>query len=540
MDEFTVNDDLTAYSAEEIDTLIAQGNEALDALFALEDPTDEQVADAERISAAVDGLSAEKQRRTEAAAARTQRMTALREARTTATAEETEEASEEEEEEPEPPKAAPKAKASTRKVVAARTERPTVPENMGRVTTITAAADVPGYATGYEMHGLEDVGKALVNRMRGFPAPAGQVGGQMMNYGVASFRRVFADELTVKNEGDAQEVIDFAAKESRLSGGSLTAAGGWCAPSETLYDLCGNESLDGLIDLPQINVTRGGIRFTKGPDFGTLYAGMGFTQTEAQAIAGTAKACYEVVCPAFTEVRLDAIGVCVKAPILTNAAYPELVQRVISGAAVVHANRLSASLIAKMVTASGTVALGADLGAISTSILDVLDVVSQIQRQKYRLGFGATIEVVAPNWLKGAIRADLAARNGVELLGVTDEQINAYFAVRGVRVQFVYGWQELADIPTTPTGTYRIGWPATVQLMVYPAGTFVAGATDVINLSAVYDAAELSVNRYTGLFFEEGSLLANTCYNSNLIQVPVCAGGVTGANTSTACDIAVA
>ena len=119
-----------------------------------------------------------------------------------------------------------------------------------------------------------------------------------------------------------------AAKESRLPGGSLLASGGWCAPSETIYTLCSTESLDGLIDLPEINVQRGGIRFTKGPDFSDIYTDAGFCQTEAQAIAGTTKPCVEIECPAFEEVRLDACGICVKAPILTNAGYPELVQRV--------------------------------------------------------------------------------------------------------------------------------------------------------------------------------------------------------------------
>ena len=145
---------------------------------------------------------------------------------------------------------------------------------------------------------------------------------------------------------DTQSLLKAAADEKRLPGGSLVAskmsqqralvasagdyetarvaAGGWCAPSENLYGLCADETLDGILDLPTIGVDRGGINYTPGPDFQDIYTGAGFVQTEAEAIAGDTKACTEVDCPDFTEVRLDAGGICVKSPLLTRAAYPEL------------------------------------------------------------------------------------------------------------------------------------------------------------------------------------------------------------------------
>ena len=64
----------------------------------------------------------------------------------------------------------------------------------------------------------------------------------------------------------------------------------------------------------------------------SIYAACGFFQTEAEAIAGDCKDCCSVDCPPFDEVRLDAIGLCVKSPLLTEAAYPELVQRFLEGA----------------------------------------------------------------------------------------------------------------------------------------------------------------------------------------------------------------
>jgi hypothetical protein len=73
-------------------------------------------------------------------------------------------------------------------------------------------------------------------------------------------------------------------------------------------------------------------------------------------------------------------------------------------------------------------------------------------------------------------------------------------------------------------------WPATFHALMYPAGSWIKGTADVINLNAVYDAAELSTNTYTALFFEQGILVAKQCYDSIAATIPVCTAGRTGIN----------
>jgi hypothetical protein len=307
------------------------------------------------------------------------------------------------------------------------------------------------------------------------------------------------------------------------------AAGGWCSPSETLYDFCEGETSEGLIDLPEIQVRRGGVRTTPGPDFATLYSSTGFQQTEAQAIAGNTKACYEVACPTFTDTRLDVIGLCIKVPILTNAAYPELTRRVIAGSLIAHQHRLSANLITKMVAKSTAVA-AATVGSVTSDTLNAIGLVAETLRGEYRLALNATLEVVLPHWVREAIRADLGQRTGVnpsEGIALADAEIDRFLAVRKTRAQWVYNWQPLVN--------GEEGYPATFQMMVYPAGTFVKGTADVISLDAVYDAASLSVNTYTGLFMEEGTLLLQNCFKSKIVTVAVCASGKTGVASNAAC-----
>ena len=151
----------------------------------------------------------------------------------------------------------------------------------------------------------------------------------------------------------------------------------------------------------------------------------------------------------------------------------------------------------------------------------------ETQRGLYRLSQSQTLEVLAPHWVKEAIRADLGMRTGVDMLAVTDQQINAYFANRGARVQWLYNWQPLAD--------NAVEYPATVDVVAYPAGTFVKGTSDVVSLDAVYDAASLSVNEFTGLFAEEGLLVMKNCLPSKNIRIPVCSAGRTGAADNVDC-----
>jgi hypothetical protein len=515
---------------------------AFDALIAEENPTAEQITEAESLAEAIDAVQVEQDGRVAAAEENSNRMAALRsrfaedQAEAEDETETTEVDSAEDQPEPAEAEAAVETTAATAtstgstsvvRTLSTRVSRPPAPErNRARPISITAAADVPEFATGSEITDLDTVSRALVNRMRGFGTPSGDGKTEsLQHFGVANFRLDFPSELTIDRHSDDMEVLTLASKESRLPGNSLTAAGGWCAPSETIYDLCTGETAEGILSVPEVNVARGGIKYTSGPDFSTIYSNVGFCQTEAQAIAGTAKTCFEVPCPSFVEVRLDACGLCIKAPILTNAAYPELVQRWLSGSLIAHQHKMNAKVIAAIVAAAGASKTVTAAGTTTMDTAGSLELIADGIRSKYRLSMGASMEVVLPWWAKGAIRLDLSNRMNVAPEAVTDAMITAHFSVRSLQVSFVYDWQ---DSPF-PAGTApAIAYPANVQALIYPAGTFVKGTSDIINLNAVYDAASLATNIYTALFFEQGILVAKLCYEAQLVTVPICNAGRVG------------
>jgi len=537
---FTLPD--TGLDGLDIDALAALESEGLAAFRDLdinEDSDADTIAEGERIVAAVrevrerkDALAAQEAERLERVAAikdfgvppEAETVEAATEEPTTAAAEQVEEAAVEHV----TTDAGVPAKAPAVVRAAAQAPAVVVPAER-KVAVLTAAADVPGFATGRELDDFSLVASAVVNRMRSFPT--GTPASAMFNrYGTAVVTKQGYDGLSQDDFRDDQALLDEAVRQSRLPGGSLIAAGGWCAPSETLYDWCSDEDANDLVSLPEVQVTRGGVRFTKGPDFGSLFSSVGFALTETQAIAGSPdKTCYTVECPTFTEVRCDAFGICIKAPILTNAGYPELVADVIRKALVAHELKINAGLLGKIKTALGAALTPADQKS-TVSSLEALQWVAESIRQKYGFSDRKVIEVVMPKWARLSIREDLARRTGVDYVNVTDAMIAEWFTVRNLAPQFVRGLDDL-DV----SSAFQVKPKASFPALVYPAGSFIKGTGAVITLDSVYDSTDLARNLYTALFAEECVLLANRCYGGALVTIPVCDSGRSGAADLIAC-----
>lgn len=147
-------------------------------------------------------------------------------------------------------------KASPRKVAARSTRPIAAPASDAEPVVITASADVPGYSNGQNI-GRVDVAKAMHARARGL----GNAKGKGARFNVATIETPIPEQFVIREGGDASNVIDEAVR-STLEGrdaAALVAAGGWCAPSENLFDQFSVESRDGLLDLPTVGVSGGGV-----------------------------------------------------------------------------------------------------------------------------------------------------------------------------------------------------------------------------------------------------------------------------------------
>ena len=336
--------------------------------------------------------------------------------------------------------------------------------------------------------------------------------------------RAVDPKLVASDEQSLVAAVEHAVDESRLEGGSLVAAAGWCAPSETTYEFLPTLQASNLLSLPEVAISRGGLRFPVEPDFSALYEAGRYQMTEAEAISGTTKECVEIPCPDMEELRLDVMWTCVTGNLLHNKGWPELTSTFIAEAMKAHAHRLSAARLAAVLDASDQAAVGVpEIGAVGT-ILNAIELHAEDLRIKYRLG-RQTVEGIAPVWLRTVLRADLAYRDEVLPQQVTDAMLDEHLATRGVRLQFVTDYQ--TDVIGAGPGS--LAYPDNVKVVLYPAGTFISSVQQVANLGAIYDSTGLSKNQRTELFIEDGFGVGKRGYESREITIPLDVNGVVGA-----------
>jgi hypothetical protein len=564
---FTLPEDLTGLDDAELAQLRDDAVEAFDVLYESEEPSAQDVEAMSSLADAADAIRGEQERREQERAANREAAEDL--ASRIRPADEPEDAVEDGPEvaaAEEPTEAVEELEVSAEvpETVAASAQRPgpisitlsgvrrrqpqAAPQaEPAGPASLVASADLGAGLPGGEPASLAQIAQALGRRASGINESsyrqAFRNGKRLtQSFGVLAIERRFDDTLTASAD-DATDVLAAAANESRLPGGSLVASGGWCSPSETLYDLFEVESTDGLVSVPEIGVTRGGIRHTRGPDFASLFGATGFTFTEQQDIDGEyvidgegepadgPKPCYKVECPSFVEDRLNVTGLCITAGILQNRAYPEVTERTIRGALVGHAHRMAGQTIAEIAAGSTAVAMPADQVGAFAPILTAIELQVEHYRYVHRLGRATSLEAIFPFWTRGVIRSDLARRLGVPVQRVTNAMIGEHFADHGVSPQFVYNYQDISGGADAFTE-----WPTEVKFLLYAAGTWVRGVSDLVTLEAVFDSSLFTLNDFTALFTEEGWLVARRGHDSREVTVPICGNGATHGGVMIDCD----
>ena len=393
------------------------------------------------------------------------------------------------------------------------------------MSKVFAANDVPGFTSGQEFSNFSEASKAITARLNALPA-----GKQEGIYDRKSALQIqlpeneFSTANAKYRSKDITDLINDAASEARLPGGSLVAAGGWGAPSERSLDFCEIESLDGLISVPEVTITRGGTEWTRGPSFGDVVnSSVGFwDMTEAVAEAGTElKTFIRPEIPEFQEARLDVVGVGMKNGLLLRQGWPELVERWAKLTLMAHQYKLAAKKVRQIRGLTGpAIEMNRGFGN-ALDIFHIIEMLANGERQRLMLSPNQTLEALMPWWVKSVIRIDLANRAGVDTVTVTDAQIESHFTQRNIKVQWLKAFQDLVIDENGLVTEY----PETVEIIFYPAGTFVAGVSPVISLDTIYDSALLERNDYIHLFAEQGVLMTNPCNDGKRVTIPLVANG---------------
>ncbi|MFC8465995.1 major capsid protein [Streptomyces sp. NPDC057250] len=549
MAEFQLPEDISTLSDEDLATLLDNAVAEFERQSGAPSFTPEELDALRGLAAGIDGIRAEQSTRLEAAEEAAAEIDALT-ARVRGTTPEPEAEAEPAEEPAEGAEGAEGAAAEPELVTAAsaparpalnlaqvrRRQQPQpLPAEPARPgTRITASVDVPGYRPGaaIEFDDLVAGTIARANALRTINGGKSQV---------ASYSHPFPDDMIVTDAGAIPEgtaVTLAASSQRRLPQKDLVASGGWCAPSETVYDIADVACPDMLWDAPEIQLSRGGLRYYKTPTLDV--AALTWVHTEADDIAGNVKPCFRVPCPDPIEVRCDAIGVCIESGILTQRHFPEVTAWYLRHAMIAHEIRVKQELFTQAVATATPVTIGGTFGALAPVFAAVaLQAADMIER--HSLCDSIALEVVFPWLSRNLFLADIARRNGVSIEEVTTADVQAVFSPLGVRIQWARGIGNGDGVLTPPViggPTPAVAWPSEISFLMYPAGSLQIGRGAEVNLGVIHDSVKFSTNDYTALFTEECNALVDRSVDTRIVTVPVCPSGETGAQTLLTCPAA--
>lgn len=414
---------------------------------------------------------------------------------------------------------------------------------------IVASADVPGFTQGGRVGNIYELAEAMHNRARMLPVSKT---GNPNIYPVAALQRQFNFTLNENSTPKQMNEVLTAATDTDI----LIAAGGWCAPSEISYDFFNIVCEDGMIDLPTVGLSRGGVQYPTSPSFGDLVSipDIVWSWTEQDDIDALTsdsvfKPCVRVECPSFVDRRADCHGFCVTAGNLVDYAYPELIANWLRLVFAIRAKATNAGIIDLMLNGGGSgdaisASIPVDhtglLGATTSALLTSIELSITDYREKFSMCADSILEVVLPRWANAVVRADLANRDGIDVFGVTNGMIADWFNLRGARVQFVGDWQVreegAAGTATPGTATPLTQWPDTMDYMVYAPGTFVRGNGMSLDLGVTRDSVLNATNDHTAAWAEDCFAILKPGHESRVVTVALCPSGEVGARTFTCAE----
>lgn len=249
---------------------------------------------------------------------------------------------------------------------------------------------------------------------------------------------------------DVSSYVNTQRIEAATNPEALTAAGGLCAPLETLYDI----STIGVSNRPvrdalsRFGVDRGGIQYRMPMTALAMTDGLGIWTAAMDALVGEVedpdvpdpvKTCAVIECPGIEDAIVYSTYLCLQYPNFTARFDREWVDATTRAAFIAHArfseNQLLSQLFAGSKLLTSPVAVSA-----TRDVLVTLDKTVAYYRNRHRLDSMVPLRLILPRWVLDMFRADLARGLGSahdsQFLGVADSMIMTWFRNRGVNVTF--------------------------------------------------------------------------------------------------------
>ena len=359
---------------------------------------------------------------------------------------------------------------------------------------ITAGADIPGLTAGSPLENMKDVADAMAKRLHGLRRVNGGDGEQHI---VASFSTQYPDAMQLGSDAEA----NMAKINELVSPSAIVASGGYQAPFSTRYEVfgIGTNARPVRDALPTFQADRGGIRYIQPPVLSSYDAAVGIwtNSYDTSYASGTSVSSYTkgnlVVSAAVeTTAAADAVTLQMQFGNLATRAYPELIARHNELGLIQHAREAEQSILSKIGTASTAITSTNVLGVGSDFLLQVGRAAAQY-RGRHRLDDNAVLRVIAPYWVKAAIRADYALQMpGDDKISVSDADIEAYLRTRDVNVT----WTLDGDVPGAQSTGAMNGFANTFVWYIFAEGSFLFLDGGTLDIGIIRDSTLVGTNDY--------------------------------------------
>lgn len=352
-----------------------------------------------------------------------------------------------------------------------------------------AGADISGMVAGAEFDSLDDMHQAFVQKIN---SVRGSHGGDGEKRTVVSLRASIGEDRQLSPSdtlGNMKLIDEIMGVET------LVASGGYCAPLPVNYDIYGiGSNIRPVRDsLPTFGATRGGIRYIAPPVLGAYNAAISLwtAANDANPTSPAVKPSLKVNCAAELTATTDAVTLSLVFGNLMSRAYPELVQRHNQLALVQHARFAEQTLLNK-ISAASTPVTSAYVAGYGRDILRAISHAAAAYRNRNRVPRPVQLRAIMPDWVRDAIREDLASSTHFSALNESDSTIDSYLSSRGINVT----WHIDDTFATQTSGGVLNGFPSAIKWWLFAEGTFLFLDGGILDLGVVRDSALIDTNDY--------------------------------------------
>ena len=388
-------------------------------------------------------------------------------------------------------------------------------------TTLSAAADVPGWSAGARIR-PNDIGRAFMARHEALRG--GQTDGKFpvvrLDYaGGFGAQRTLGPNWSENH----RRVRDVTGRQA------IVAAGGRCAPSDVLWDLAMVSSPARPVRdaMARFGADRGGLRYVSPPKLSAM-AGAVDIITEAEDTEGATKPCLTVACGADRQVDVSAVTRCLRLGNFNARFFPEQTDTHLDLVMAQHAREADQELLRLMGTSTDTLNVTAEtvLGTFRDVMATILRAGAGM-RQRHRLEDEVPLHLIAPQWLKANMITDLvrqapgddtyARARAIIADGFRAANINVDWSLEGATAAQSMSGAQI-------DGGALNGWPTNVVMYMYPEGSWLFLDGGTLDLGIVRDSTLNLANDFQ-IFAETFEAAADIGVETLEITLDICPDG---------------